>query len=122
MIDSILTDVKIFIGITEEDKNFDSDIIRLINSEFSVLALKGLGPKTGFKIKDDKAVWSDILQNDDLLNMVPEYVSIRVKLAFDPPASSSILSALTDRTKELEFYISTLVDPEANRTEVETND
>lgn len=105
-LESILTSVKESIGgMPEECEHFDPDIIMCINSVFSVLTQLGAGPDTGFSIKDKEAVWSDFMPDDPRLEFVKSYMSIRVRLMFDPPISSAVLESLKRTADELEWRI-----------------
>ena len=53
MEESILTSIKKLLGIAEEYKQFDADIIMHINSVFSILTQLGVGPSNGFSIQDE---------------------------------------------------------------------
>ena len=103
MDDSILNSVKKLLGIDSDYKAFDLDIITHINSVFSVLQQLGIGPEQGFMIEDDSKEWSSFLQNDLRLNNVKTYMCIKVKMLFDPPATSFHASALQEQAKELEW-------------------
>lgn len=50
--ESVLTSIKKMLGITEEYEHFDSDIIMHINSVFMILTQLGVGPPSGFSIRD----------------------------------------------------------------------
>ena len=104
-IDSILTSTKKRLGMTEEYEAFDDDIILYINGVFATLNQLGVGPAEGFEIQDATTKWSDYLSNNKRLNFVKDYMHLKVKLIFDPPASSTILKAYEDMIKELEFRI-----------------
>ena len=108
--DSILTSIKQMLGITEEYEHFDMNLILLINSAFSILNQLGVGVK-GFSISDDSAVWTDFLEDETGLEMVKEYVYLKVNLAFDPPTSSFVLAAKERILKEVEWRINVYVDP-----------
>lgn len=102
---SILTSVKKAIGgIYEDDEDFDSDIIMFINSELAELSQLGVGPKEGFSIEDKKALWTDLI-TDPRLNFVQQYVTLKVKMVFDPPSSSFVLEALNRKCEELKWRI-----------------
>ena len=88
--DSILTSIKKLLGITEEYMHFDTDLIIHINTVFSILNHLGVGPTNGFTIADKKAVWKDFTSDDKKIEMVKTYVYLKVKLIFDPPASSAV--------------------------------
>lgn len=105
---SILASTKKAIGIDDEYKDFDLDITMFINSVFGTLAQLGIGPSTGFMIDDNTAVWIDFISEDTNLNLnlVKQYVFMRVRLSFDPPATSFHINALQEQIKELEVRIS----------------
>ena len=103
--ESILNSVKSFIGISEEETHFDTDIMITINSMFSRLRQLGLGPEEPFVIVDDKSIWSEFTEDDPELNEVKTYIQIKTKLIFDPPANSNVLNALKEEVKEIEWRL-----------------
>lgn len=103
--ESILNSTKSFIGISEEETHFDTDIIITINSMFARLRQMGLGPEEPFTIVDDKSVWNEFTEDDSDLSEVKTYVQIKTKLIFDPPANSNILTALKEEAKEIEWRL-----------------
>lgn len=109
--ESILTSIKKLLGITEDETHFDQDIIMHINSVFSILTQMGVGPANGFAISDSKSIWSDFIEDDTRLELVKSYVHMKVRLLFDPPASSTILQSINSLISELEWRISVTVDP-----------
>jgi len=111
--DSILTSVKKLLGITEEYEHFDTDIIIHINTVLAILTQLGVGPEGGFSIQDKSAVWSDFLPNDPLLETVKSFVALKVKLLFDPSASSTVVDSANKLISELEWRI--LVAAESGR-------
>lgn len=117
--ESILNSVKSYIGLSEEETHFDTDIIIMINSLFSTLKQMGVGPEETFSIIDDKPVWDDFVDDDDF-NEVKPYIQIKVKLRFDPPANSNILNALKDEVKELEWRLT--VTASNKKMEVKVNE
>ncbi len=104
---SILTSTKKVIGIAEDDTTFDLDIIIHINSVFSDLQQIGIGPEDGFMIEDDSAEWDDYLQGDNGLNNVRTYMFLRVRMVFDPPQTSFLLTAMEKQLAQLETRINT---------------
>lgn len=108
--DSILISTKKLLGITEEYKHFDADIITHINTAFFVLNQLGVGPEKPYKISSDEEVWSDFITDGDV-EMVKTYVFEYVKRAFDPPSNSSHLNALKEDMKEMEWRMNVAVDP-----------
>lgn len=105
MSDSILTSTKKILGIEEDYKEFDLDILTHINSVFMILRQLGIGPQEGFFIEDEKAVWVDFLGDDPNLNAVKTYVFLRVRILFDPPTSSYHIEALKEQVKEIEYRL-----------------
>jgi len=104
--DSILNSIKKLIGLAEDQDHFDPDIIIHTNSIFSRLTQLGVGPAGGFFIEDDLSSWNDFIADDDpQLQMVKTYVYLRVKLIFDPPNNSSVIKAMQEDIKELEWCL-----------------
>lgn len=120
MDDSILTSIKKLLGITEEYKHFDIDIIMHINSAFSVLTQLGVGPQKGFRIEDDGTEWSEFLLDDNRLEMVKTYIYLKVKLAFDSSnLSSAVIDSINRQINELEWRINVTVDPDKTEEEIQ---
>lgn len=103
--ESILKSIKKLLGISDEETNFDSDIIMHINSVFAILNQMGVGPSKCFEIVDDTAVWNDFVEDDASYNNVKTYIYMKVRLMFDPPMSSSVLSAMERQISELEWRL-----------------
>lgn len=112
MEDSILTTVKKTLGIDEADESFDTDILLFINSVFSTLNQIGVGPDDGFQIEDKVATWDSLLGSDPRLNSVKAYTHLKVRMLFDPPATSFAIKAIEDQARELEVRINTFVEVE----------
>lgn len=106
MATSILSTVKKSLGLVEDD-SYDTEVILFTNTVLATLNQIGVGPETGFQIEDAEATWDDLLGTDPRLNFVQSYVHIKVKLLFDPPATSFVIKAFEDQAKELEFRIYT---------------
>ena len=103
--DSILTSIKKLLGIAEEYKHFDADLIMHINSVFMILTQLGVGPDEGFSIEDDVAVWTDFVAADQGLDAVKSYVHLKVKLLFDTPTSSTVVESMNRLISELEWRL-----------------
>lgn len=112
--ESILTSVKKLLGISEEYKHFDSDIIMHINSVLAVLTQLGVGPHEGFAIHDASSVWNDFVPNDSRLNFIKSYVNLKTKLLFDPPLSSAVLESLNRAASEFEWRIQVAAETEGS--------
>lgn len=103
--ESILTSIKKLLGIAEEYKQFDADLIMHINSVFLVLTQLGVGPETGFMIEDDTAEWIDFIAESAQLQAVKSYMYLKVKVLFDPPLSSTTLQSMNNIIAEFEWRI-----------------
>lgn len=111
MENGILTSVKKLLGIAEEYKHFDEDIIVHINSVFMILTQLGVGPSEGFSINDESAVWTDFIGEDNKnFQSVKTYVHMKVKLIFDPPLSSAVLESMNRTISELEWRLNVAAD------------
>lgn len=109
--DSILTSIKKLLGIGEEDTNFDQDLIIHINTALAVLTQLGVGPASGFYIEDNSTIWDDFVSDDPRLNSIKTYIYMKVRMVFDPPASSSTADAFNKYISELEWRLNATVDP-----------
>ena len=103
MEESILTSIKLSLGIDEDYDSFDKQLIMHINSVLAALVQMGVGPEEGFAITDHSAVWSDFLSSNAKLEYVKSYVFLRVRLLFDPPQSSALIQAMNDTIHEFEW-------------------
>lgn len=102
---SILNDVKKTLGLEDDYLAFDTDILMHINSVFSTINQLGIGPDAGFMIEDDTPTWDDLLDDDLRLNSVKSYVYLRVRLLFDPPATSYLIEAMRKQVEEFEWRL-----------------
>lgn len=100
----ILEDTKKVLGIANTDVSFDVDILMHVSSVFSTLNQLGLGPEIGFDVDAD-STWSEFIDDDAKLNAIRTYVYLRVRLLFDPPATSFHINAIQDQIKELEWRL-----------------
>lgn len=116
MTNSILLTIKKMLGISEEYHAFDLDIITNINAVFLTLNQLGIGPRLPYQLpivvneneeEESPAVtpaWDDFLgEQKDYLAAVQTYVYQRVRLLFDPPTNSFLVSAIQDSCKEFEW-------------------
>jgi hypothetical protein len=103
--DSILDSIKKAIGIASDYDVYDPDLMMHINSVFSTLHQLGIGPVEGFMITGADEQWNAFLGSDPLLNNVKSYVFIRVRLLFDPPATSFAQESLKEQAREFEWRI-----------------
>ena len=103
--DNILSSIKKLLGIPTEETAFDSDIIMHINSVFMILTQLGVGPSDGFTISDDYGLWSDFIPDGQNLELVKSYMYMKVRLLFDPPTNSSVLTSMEKTINEFEWRL-----------------
>lgn len=104
--DSILDTIKIKIGINPDyDDAFDVHIITNINTIFERLKYLGIGPDNGFRITGSTETWDMYLTNDEFIDSVIDYISMKVKMLFAPPETSFGIEAIKEQLSELEFFL-----------------
>lgn len=117
MADTILTDVKQMLGLTEDYTPFDRELVMHINSVLMILDQLGIG-KVGYRItltpsQSDSSqyvsneTWNDFLGSSYLGDQeaVKSYVFTKVKLLFDPPASGTLMESYKKLADEFEFRL-----------------
>ena len=115
--DNILSSIKKLLGIPTEETAFDSDIIMHINSVFMILNQLGIGPTDGFTISDDYALWSDFIPDGQNIELVKSYMYMKVRLMFDPPSSSAVLSAMEKSISEFEWRLNVQSETKTEETQ-----
>lgn len=108
---SIFNSIKALLGPDADYDVFDQDILIFINSALATLTQLGIGPDEGFRITGPDETWSDLLGDAKDLDSVKEYIFMKVKMAFDPPTSSFVMSAYQEACKEFEWRLNIAVDP-----------
>lgn len=103
--ESILTTIKKLLGITADYKHFDTDIIVHINTVLMALNQIGVGPTDPYLITSEIETWDDFLGGAKNLEAVKTYIYLKVRLAFDPPANSSLIEAINRSINELEWRL-----------------
>lgn len=105
MTNNILASVKKNLGLPEDYTAFDADVIMHINSVFNILHQLGVGPDQGFQITGNAELWTAFTEDNVMLNLVKSYTYLRVRLLFDPPATSFHLEAIKEQIREFEWRI-----------------
>lgn len=105
MNESILNTIKKMIGIEEDYDAYDVDIIVSINAAFGSLTQIGIGPDTGFTISDATTTWGEYVSDINVLNLLKQYMYLKVKNVFDPAASSAVSASYENVVKELEWRL-----------------
>lgn len=101
---SVLNDIKSFLLIPEEIKDFDQTLILHINSQLVYLNQLGYGVDLPDEITDATTTWNDVVgdhYNSDLKLLV----GLRVKLVFDTPAVGSVTAAIERQISEAEWRV-----------------
>lgn len=112
---SILNNTKKMLGLLPEMKEFDVDILALINSAMFTLFEIGVIPNgVDYNVTDEDTQFSDIFSGknaDKIISAVKTYIFVKVKLGFDITTTpSSVIDVYEKMEKELEWRLSVLVD------------
>lgn len=105
----ILPYIKKMLGLDESYAPFDQEIVAQINTVFLALNQLGVGRKNFQITLYQNETWEDFLGDAENMNAVKSYVWAKVKMAFDPPASSILMDSLKRTAEELEFRLMTQV-------------
>lgn len=111
MKDKILESIKDLLGINSEDEAFDNDVLVNINAVFSTLYQLGVGSEAHYVVLTGDETWDEVFEQKDLIDFIKLYTYMKVRVIFDPPTNSSILQALTEQMKEVEYRILLQADP-----------
>lgn len=101
---SILGTIRKMIGPAEDYEYFDTDLIININSAFSRLCQLGVGPETPFRITGLEQTWSDFI-SDGYQEEIKQYIYMKTRLIFDPPANSSLVNIYKEEIEKLEWLL-----------------
>ena len=100
----VLALIKKQLGIEETDTDFDQDIIAAINTTLGILYQ--VGAMDSMQSLDDYLTTYEMLFEDDTIReLAKSYLYLKVRLLFDPPASSTIQKSFEETAKELEWRI-----------------
>lgn len=108
MEESILNSLKKMLGMPSEFTAFDTDLLIHINSIFMTLHQLGVGPEEVFRISGQSETWASFLTNSRTetdLNGVMDYMYLKLRILFDPPSSSYVLSSLERQMEEYEWRL-----------------
>ena len=101
----VLETVRVACGLDCVNDEFDDELIPLTNAELATLTHLGVGPKDGMVIEGFTETWESFIDNGPLLALVRQLVGLKVRLVFDPPTSTSVLSAYQEKAKELTWRV-----------------
>ena len=105
VVESILDSIKAMHGIESADTSFDKELIMHINGALMVMTELGVGPLAGYSITSKDQTWTEFLQGRTDLDLVFNDVHLRVKLIFDPPQNSFLVTAIERQIKEYDWRI-----------------
>lgn len=111
--DSILSSVKKLIGIPDEDKSFDVDIMLNINAASSVLFQLGVLEKA-YTVTSKDDTYNDLIPGatDDVINQIKMYFVYKTKLGFDSSTlSGSVIEVIKEMIKETEWRLMVTFNP-----------
>ena len=101
---SVLNDVKSFLLIPEEIKDFDQTLILHISSQLVYLNQLGYGVDLPDEITDATTTWNDVV-GDHYNSDLKVLVGLRVKLVFDTPGVGYVTAALERQISEAEWRV-----------------
>lgn len=101
--DSILNTTKKLLGLDGDYAPFDTDIIVNINAAFNTLTQLGVGPKEGYMIEGADNTWDEFTTDVKILGMLKQYLYLKTKVIFDPPATSFVGDALKNQAEQMEW-------------------
>jgi hypothetical protein len=101
--ESILIAVKTLLGLDTDYTHFDPAIVMNINTVFLTLRQIGMGPEQGFFITDETSKWEDFVTDPFMQESVKTYVYLKVRLMFDPPETSYLITSIKNQILELEW-------------------
>lgn len=105
MEESILLCIKKMLGLEVDYNAFDTDVIVFINGAILAANQIGVGAE-GFVITGNDETWSDFLGDDyPQLEAVKQYIYMRVRLGFDPPANSFVVTSMEKQLDEMTWRL-----------------
>ena len=122
MEESILTSIKLMLGISEEYTQFDSELVLFINAAINKLLQLGVGPDEGFQITGKDETWDELLEGYGNLELAKEYIYIDVRMLFDPPSNAFVMSAFKEHQEENAWRLTVAYDVNHPRKEEKKGD
>ena len=112
---SILKSVKKNLGLPDDYDVYDEDVLMAINTALSTLTQLGVGPEMGFEVQDI-STWEELLGGDFRLNSVRNFIHLKCRLIFDPPATSFAIAAIEKQLEEMAWRIEVAANPAPTAT------
>ena len=105
MDDSILDSIKKLLGFDPDYTAFDTDILIHINSTIMGLEQLGVG-NNNYQISSKDDTWGNYLAGTNInLEAVKSFIYLKVRLIFDPPATSFTIEAYQKQIAEYEWRL-----------------
>ena len=121
MTDSILDTIKDSIGVAIDERGFDQELILPINA--AIMELVQLGVEKNVIVTGPTQTWSlfeEFYADDSTLEAIKLYISMKVKLIFDPPSNSFVVDSARKLLEELAWRI--MVQSDYNKAKKEGAD
>lgn len=118
---TILADTKQLLGIGPDDTSFDMELTMHINSVITILTQLGVGPEEGFVIIASTP-WADFIGTRKDLEIIKSYIYMKVRLLFDPPQNSFLVTSIEKQCQEYEWRIEVQVPPVEEVVVTDTSD
>lgn len=104
MTSSILTSIRELIGLIDDENSFDEDLVVYINTALAVVYQLGVG-KRDFVITGPDETWDMFETDQHKQNLIKQYVYLKVRYMFDPPANSFTQESIKSQFQELEWRL-----------------
>lgn len=104
--ESILESIKQVLQIEPGYDVYDLDILMHINTGFTELWQLGVGDlNEAFYVEDKDTKWSAFIGDIPNIQSVKTYMSMYVRLKFDPPSTSYAIAAMERQLEEIKFRL-----------------
>lgn len=110
--DSILNTIKTMLDVPEGCFDYDTRLVRHINTALMRLSQIGVGPTRPVRIADDSGTWDELFLEAEDLEGAIDYIYLEVKKVFDPPTSSFVLDAMQKASDKLEWCLNAQAETE----------
>lgn len=109
-VSSILLSVKDLLGVPAEAIEFDGQLVSYINMVFETMHQLGFGTEDTYVTTKTSGDITEFLPDDEgAQGMALIYIYTKVRLLFDPPASSFVLTSLQAMIAEYEWRLTNYV-------------
>lgn len=102
---SIFKSTKGMLDVAPGDTSFDSQILGFINSSLADLVELGAGPPNGLFVTGDDELWEGLEESPALTERIKNWLYLKVRLFWDPPQTSFLLTAHQDQINEAAWRI-----------------